>query len=245
MAKELPTLFIGSSSEGLDIAREVELQLVNEAFVILWTNGIFVLGEGTLESLMNSLDNFDFAVMVLSPDDLLETRRQNYASPRDNVLFELGLFMGRLGRRRTIILSEAGADLKLPSDLAGITRATYRKANNLPLSVAVSPACTRIIQAVRSLRKREQESQTTNVEGLNEGQEGQVVNDEGVDFERIAKHIINYLSDKSFTMVSFERIRENINPKYSDELLLEMIDRKPDMFRRARLQGGRPGLKRL
>ncbi len=143
MPTQLPTVFIGSSSEGLDIAREIELQLVNYAFVNLWTNGTFVLGEGTLESLMNALDNFDFAIMVLSPDDLLETRGRNYASPRDNVLFELGLFMGRLGRRRTIIFSEDGVDLKLPSDLAGITRATYRKGNNLPLSATISPACTR------------------------------------------------------------------------------------------------------
>src|SRR5260370_29389538 len=104
MTSEFPSLFIGSSSEGLDIAREVELQLLYVARVNLWTNGIFILGEGTLESLMNALDKFDFALMVLSPDDLLETRRRHYASLRDNVLFELGLFMGRLGRRRTIIL---------------------------------------------------------------------------------------------------------------------------------------------
>ena len=47
---------------------------------------------------MNALDQFDFAVMILSPDDMTESRDQSYASPRDNVLFELGLFMGRLGR---------------------------------------------------------------------------------------------------------------------------------------------------
>jgi len=232
MTNQLPVVFIGSSSEGLDIAREVELQLVNDAVVNLWTNGIFVLGEGTLESLMNSLDNFDFAIMVLSPDDLLETRGQSYASPRDNVLFELGLFMGRLGRKRTIILSEEGADLKLPSDLAGITRATYRRgANHLPVSVAVSPACTRMIQAIRSQGKRKRVEEASG--------------DENTEFERMAKHIINYFDDKPFSMVSFERIRENINEKYSDELLLEMIDKLPDKFRRARLEGGRPGLKKL
>jgi hypothetical protein len=230
MPGRLPSVFIGSSSEGLRIAREVELQLVNDSIVHLWTNGIFVLGEGTLESLMNALDNFDFAIMVLSPDDLLETRGRNYASPRDNVLFELGLFMGRLGRRRTIILSEEDADLKLPSDLAGITRATYRKGNNLPLSVAVSPACTRIIQTLHSQGER----------GLD-----LAASDDNTEFERMAKHITNYLSDKNFTMMRFETIRQNINPNYSDDLLLEMIDKMPDEFRRARLQGGEPGLKKL
>jgi Predicted nucleotide-binding protein containing TIR-like domain len=228
MTNQLPAVFIGSSSEGLDIAREVELHLLNVALVNLWTNGIFVLGEGTLESLVNALDNFDFAIMVLSPDDLLETRGQNFASPRDNVLFELGLFMGRLGRRRTIILSEEGVDLKLPSDLADITRATYRKHNNQPLSVAVSPACTRIIQAIRSQGK---------LERSDPDQESP-----GIEFERMAQHINNYLVANQFSMVTFERIRKNINPKYSDELLLEMIDRRPDKFRRVRMKEGKPGV---
>ncbi len=149
MKKQMPSLFIGSSSEGLDVAREIELQLEDEALITIWKNGIFSLGEGILESLMNALDQFDFAIMVLTPDDLLESRGHNYASPRDNVLFELGLFMGRLGRSRTFILHEHNAELKLPSDLAGITRATYKSRDNL--SDAVSLACTRIIKAVRSL----------------------------------------------------------------------------------------------
>jgi len=97
MSVNLPALFIGSSSEGNRIAREVELQLKDYVKVNLWSNGIFSLGKGTLEALINALDDFDFAVMVLTPDDLIETRNQNYTSPRDNVLFELGLFMGRLG----------------------------------------------------------------------------------------------------------------------------------------------------
>lgn len=227
MESQLPSVFIGSSTEGLDIAREVELQLLDVAFPNLWTNGIFVLGEGTLESLVNALDNFDFAIMVLSPDDLLETRGRNYTSPRDNVLFELGLFMGRLGRRRTIILSEEGADLKLPSDLAGITRATYRKHNNQLLSVAVSPACTRIIQAIRSQGKLVQKKPDENPD---------------VEFERMAKHINNYLVANSFYMMSFERIRKNINSDYSDELLLELINKLPDKFRRVRLRDGKPGI---
>lgn len=227
MINQLPSVFIGSSSEGLDVAREVELQLLHVALVNLWTNGIFVLGEGTLESLVSALDNFDFAVMVLSPDDLLETRGQNFASPRDNVLFELGLFMGRLGRRRTIILSEEGVDLKMPSDLAGMTRATYRKHNNQNLSTAVSPACTKIIQTIRSLgklKRKEDDQQNPDTE-----------------FERMAKHISNYLVANQFSMVTFERIRQNINPKYSDELLMEMIDRLPDKFRRVRIKKGKPG----
>ncbi len=227
MPSESPSVFIGSSSEGLDTAREVELQLLPVANVNLWTNGIFVLGEGTLESLVNALDNFDFAIMVLSPDDLLETRGQNFSSPRDNVLFELGLFMGRLGRRRTIILNEEGAQLKLPSDLSGMTRATYVKRENQPLSVAVSLACTKIMNAIRSQGKFVPSGQTDSRAEL---------------FDRMAKHINNYLVANRFHSLSFERVRKNINATYTDDLLLELIDRTPDKYGRVRLSAGRSGI---
>lgn len=149
MTQQLPSVFVGSSSEGLDVAREVELQLQRDAVTTLWKDSVFGLGYGVLESLMNALDQFDFAVMILSPDDLLESRRESYASPRDNVIFELGLFMGRLGRSRTFIVHAADSDLKLPSDLAGITVSPYRQRDNL--AAALSPACTPIIKAIRSL----------------------------------------------------------------------------------------------
>lgn len=157
MFKPLPSVFIGSSTEGLDVAREIELQLQNDAITTLWKDGVFGLGSSTLESLMNALDQFDFAVMVLSPDDLLESRNQNYASPRDNIIFELGLFMGRLGRSRAFIVHEQDANLKLPTDLAGITLAPYRKRENL--SAALSPTCTPIIKAIRALGFHEQRTQ--------------------------------------------------------------------------------------
>src|SRR5215813_11054029 len=143
MAEQLPAVFIGSSTEGLDVAREIELQLQADALTTIWKDGVFRPGSATLESLMNALDQFDFAVVILSPDDTVDVRGQSYVSPRDNVLFELGLFMGRLGRSRTFIVHEAEANLKLPSDLAGITASPYRKRVNL--SAALSPTCTPII----------------------------------------------------------------------------------------------------
>jgi hypothetical protein len=149
MSERLPSVFIGSSSEGLDVAREVELQLQRDAVTTIWKDGVFGLGSGTLESLMNAIDQFDFAIMVLSPDDVIESRDQHMASPRDNVIFELGLFMGRLGRSRTFIVHEQDANLKLPTDLAGITASPYRKRENL--SAALSPTCTPIIKRIHAL----------------------------------------------------------------------------------------------
>src|SRR5690349_18584537 len=115
-----PSIFIGSSSEGLKGAQAIEFQLQQEAEVTIWNEGFFGMGDGTLETLVNSLERFDFAILVLTADDLVISREISFQSPRDNVMFELGLFMGRLGRSRTFIVCNSAEKLKLPSDLAGV-----------------------------------------------------------------------------------------------------------------------------
>lgn len=62
------------------------------------------------------------------------------------------------------------------------------------------------------------------------------------ELSRMAKHITNHLRAKNFKMLSFWRIREAINPNYSDELLLDLIDKSPDSFRRVRMKGGKLGI---
>ena len=121
-----PRAFIGSSTVGEPIARAVEQNLNHESETYLWPH-IFPPGKGNLESLVETARTIDFAVLVFTPDDLTESKGQTMDSPRDNVLFELGLFMGRLGRERTFAVYNRDEPIKLPSDLAGVTLATYPK----------------------------------------------------------------------------------------------------------------------
>jgi len=121
-----PSLFIGSSTEGLEVARALRTQLNNDAEVTIWNEGIFQLTEGYLEALVNALPMFDFSVLVFSADDAIESRGVTHIAPRDNIMFELGLFMGRLGRARTFVLYDSAKHPKLPSDLAGVSVAQYR-----------------------------------------------------------------------------------------------------------------------
>lgn len=146
-----PKLFIGSSSEGLEIARAIELNLERDAEVTIWSNGLFGLGLGTLETLVNSLNKFDFAALVLTPDDILTSRGATSETPRDNVLLELGLFIGYLGRQRTFIVYNRDKNLKLPSDLAGVTPADYGDREDSNIQAALSPTCTKIRYAIKSL----------------------------------------------------------------------------------------------
>lgn len=86
----------------------------------MWDQGTFGASQTTLQSLVEEAKKSDFAVLVLSADDMVESRHVVGKAPRDNVVFELGLFIGVIGTERVFILPpKEGA--KLSSDLGGFT----------------------------------------------------------------------------------------------------------------------------
>lgn len=146
-----PTLFIGSSSESLDVAYAAQKNLDDVAEVIVWKQGIFELTKFYLESLLDALEDTEFALFVFSPDDLTRIRGDEVRTTRDNVVFELGLFVGRLGRHRSFILMPAGvSDFHLPTDLLGIGTATFQPPTRPDrLQAALGPACHDVRMAIR------------------------------------------------------------------------------------------------
>jgi len=99
-----PRLFIGSSVESLDIADAVNLNLDHQTEVTIWRNGTFELSNNTIDSLVKKAESVDFSLFIFSPDDIAIIRNQQKAVVRDNVLFELGLFIGAIGKERCFIL---------------------------------------------------------------------------------------------------------------------------------------------
>lgn len=149
-------IFIGSSSEGKDVAQRlaVHLDADGSAETNLWTHGVFDLGEHVLDGLIRQAQTSDFAVLVLSPDDIVSSRDAFAQAPRDNVIFELGLFIGALGKDRTYMVQPHDLDLKLPSDLAGITQARYRLRSDGDITAALNPAAVTIRDQVKKLGLR-------------------------------------------------------------------------------------------
>jgi len=144
-------LFIASSAESLDYAYAIQKNLDNDAEVTVWTQDVFDLSGTTVESLIVALDKFDFAVFVFAPDDVLRIRKKSGAAVRDNVIFELGLFMGKLGRERTFIVTPKSSDLRIPSDLAGVTPGTFNPdRNDGNLAAAFGPFCSDVRARLRS-----------------------------------------------------------------------------------------------
>ena len=173
-----PSVFVGSSSEGLKFAQAVRGLLEDEnAEVTLWNEGFFGLGSTFIETLINALSRFDFAILVLTPDDLINSRTVESFSPRDNIIFELGLFMGRLGRSRTFILHQSNAKLKIPTDLAGVTTATYQwPRGDKSHKAAVGAACDSIREVIRDLGISDEKMnrQLSNLESRQETTESRI-----------------------------------------------------------------------
>lgn len=147
-----PRLFIGSATESKHVAEA--LQAVLDAGLVevtLWPD-IFKVGEYTYEDLEDAAKSHDFAAFVFSPDDELTSRGVARAAPRDNVVYELGLFSGVQGRRHVFVVQAHGANVKIPTDLSGITFASYQPPDadeNAHWDSALRPAARKISEAIR------------------------------------------------------------------------------------------------
>ena len=155
-----PRIFLGSSGKQEKLLQALTRGLEDVAQVEPWTTS-FNPGTTTLERLLELAHEVDFAAFVFAQDDWTTHSPQaspspesGQASPRDNVVFEAGLFGGTLGMRRTFILHARGS--KLPSDLLGLTCVRYE---------ATTPAEMRVVN--QKLRKAiENEGRVASIEGL-------------------------------------------------------------------------------
>jgi hypothetical protein len=148
-----PRMFIASSVDHLDLAYAAQEGLEHEVESTVWTQGVFQLSKTAMASLIDVLDESDFGLFVLAPSDITVIRENTRQTVRDNVIFELGLFTGKLGSDRCFLITPQGADdLHLPTDLLGITPATFasdRQDGNMV--AALGPACNRIRKAIKKL----------------------------------------------------------------------------------------------
>jgi hypothetical protein len=156
-------VFVASSVEGLDVAYPIQQNLQHDADITIWTQGVFSLSVTPLDSITEALGASDFGIFVFSPDDETRIRGNLTDSVRDNVIFELGLFIGKLGKRRCFIVMPDNVDLRIPTDLIGVTPATYSGERDFnEIVAALGPACHEIRQAMRIQGCAEPQSNVVN-----------------------------------------------------------------------------------
>lgn len=149
-------VFIGSSYESIEYAEEIQRNLekshIPDIEPICWPS-IFKLGTYTLESLLRVLKSSTFGIFILAPDDCIEIRNESYRIPRDNVILEMGMFIAGVGRENTFFVRPQNTrdfTLRLPSDLDGVTGASYASHQyDGNIAAQVSSACVEIKNAIR------------------------------------------------------------------------------------------------
>jgi hypothetical protein len=137
-------IFIGSSAEGLRYVEQIKSFLEPIGDFVAWTNA-FAQNRSALDSLVKQTKLSDFAILVATRDDLTLKRNQVQATPRDNIVFEFGLFVGATGIDRAFLLAEENAEL--PSDLEGIVVAKF--SNDPDKYNSLEKKCAEIAERIR------------------------------------------------------------------------------------------------
>lgn len=144
--------FLSSSSEQLDIGKALEANLAADGFEpTLWSREAHGASEYNLEALLGGAAASDFAIFVFTPDDQVSIGGEKFGVVRDNVLFELGLFIGVLGRDRCFIVRDAELSMRLPSDLDGLTTLKYRQRSDGNHRRSLGPVTTNIADLARKV----------------------------------------------------------------------------------------------
>jgi len=146
-----PRIFIASSLESLDVADAINVNLDHQAEVTVWKNG-FKLSSDSIDSLLEKSATMDFAIFVFTPDDVATIRDKSKYIVRDNVLFELGLFTGTLGKERCFIVKPRDIELHFPTDLLCLSPADYDgNRSDGDLTSAVNHPCVLIKKQVAEI----------------------------------------------------------------------------------------------
>lgn len=146
----VPTLFLASSKESLPIAEAVKTWFEAKGIeVTIWSEDVFKVNRSYLDTLLNRSMFYDYLVAIFSADDEALIREEYQVVTRDNVIFEFGLFLGRLGINRTFMLLEDGVSLF--SDWDGIKPAKFKRRDNMVS--AVGGACQQIMQEMQVAQK--------------------------------------------------------------------------------------------
>lgn len=145
-----PSIFVASSSASRTVAEAVKEYFAGEADVDVWADEVFKLNESTMQTLLNRASYNDFFIAIFAADDEAVIKGEKKKIPRGNVVFEFGLFLGRIGMSRTFFILEEGTDLF--SDWDGLSITRFNPGGDLKDALAVS--CQRIREKMRDAERQ-------------------------------------------------------------------------------------------
>lgn len=148
-------VFVASSSEQIKVAKAVAAALESPQLQArVWDEETFNFSDAYIESLEKELDRADFAIVILTGDDPGNVREKDVNLPRDNVIFELGLFMGRLGRERCFFFVAHDSRTRIASDLSGVKSVEFDHNTQSPGSSDLVSQADKVAQQMLALSQR-------------------------------------------------------------------------------------------
>lgn len=145
-------IFIASSGRTLALAEKLRDELQTDfCEATLWSEeGRSQIGATIIEMLEKAAERFDFAVIILARDDVVarEGSSASTRKARDNCVFEAGLFMATIGRKRCFLVNSVEPN-DLPSDLGGIISLHFEE----PANLSDRDACAQAIKSVSAALK--------------------------------------------------------------------------------------------
>ena len=150
-------VFLASSGRTLVLAEKLRDQLATDfCQAILWSEeGRLQPGATTIiEMLESAAQKYDFAVIILAKDDVLTLGDRQASKARDNCVFEVGLFMSAIGRKRCFLVNSVSPS-ELPSDLGGIISIQFDEPANLQDRIACGNAVQKVASHLKDVVQRD------------------------------------------------------------------------------------------
>ena len=216
MKKKKPKIFIGSSVEGLQVAYGIQENLNEDALCHVWTQGIFELSGNALDNLLDATNKVDYAIFIFQPDDVTKIRNNEFRTVRDNVLFEFGMFISKLGKEKVFFLVPKNQDkLHLPTDLLGIEPGHYEhQDNDEELLAALGAFCHKVRRKInkdaknigQEVNRSSSKFIRENIEKGEKSQEIQIIRDEELEYGVSRDEFGNYTISLAPTVYFSHRI---------------------------------------
>lgn len=151
-----PTIIIFSSKKSLPVAEGIRDNLQQVFETELWTEGLFDENNTIpLWAFLKKLMCYDCAAVVLGDDDVRQKEGSGTKEsvPRDNVIFELGAAMARMGPQKTFVFTPSDKNIVLPSYFRGVLVKEYRQDPGARgcYKASTGSACAEIKRAMTTL----------------------------------------------------------------------------------------------
>ena len=123
----VPKLFVSSLPEGVSIARNIQNTLAHDGIIVtISSDNILEAPSNAVDSFLDEAGQSDFCALVLNNDDQVINRGSVQSIVRDNIFFEIGLFMGTVGQDRIFLIMPRQLNINIPIELLDLKVFEYQ-----------------------------------------------------------------------------------------------------------------------